>query len=104
MARLLYYLSARPPLPDLSEGLCVGSETADDWHADMHRDLPSREKARVICQQCPVINECREYALSDPAVLGTWGGLTEAERWHIRRSRSTSRAVHAAMERKVLTA
>ena len=84
LARMVHYLEAQPALPDLSEGLCVGSKDADDWHADMHRNLRDRERARALCLRCPVMDACRDYAVSDPGVQGTWGGLTEKERIRLR--------------------
>jgi WhiB family redox-sensing transcriptional regulator len=49
------------------------------------RKGPSRQQvaqARVICGRCPLLAECRDYALSmSTAVLyGVWGGLTHDER------------------------
>ncbi|WP_081792586.1 WhiB family transcriptional regulator [Rhodococcus wratislaviensis] len=37
-------------------------------------------RARRICQTCPVLAECREYALAAAEPFGTWGGMTEADR------------------------
>ena len=36
--------------------------------------------AREVCHACPVIAECREYALTTREPYGMWGGLTPAER------------------------
>ena len=51
-----------------------------DGHAN---DLRHRHtKAIKICKTCPVIFQCREYALrlaADSPVFGVWGGLTAAE-------------------------
>ena len=38
------------------------------------------EIAKNICNSCPVIVQCREYALST-RVTGIWGGTTESERY-----------------------
>lgn len=45
------------------------------------------EAAKQICEKCPVIRECREYALKNPekTEYGVWGGLSELERRAIRR-------------------
>lgn len=81
LARMLHYITAQAgPMPDLRDGLCVGSENADDWHADQHRSASLRREAREICHACPVLVECRDYALANPNLDGTWGGLTEQER------------------------
>jgi WhiB family redox-sensing transcriptional regulator len=37
----------------------------------------------AVCAQCPVIDECRDYALHNGEDIGVWGGLTEMERRRI---------------------
>lgn len=39
---------------------------------------------KPICERCPFLQECRDYAISH-AVTGFWGGMTYAERRHERR-------------------
>lgn len=40
-----------------------------------------REKrAKEICASCPVLAECRHYAITIREQHGIWGGLTEGER------------------------
>lgn len=35
--------------------------------------------AKNICRRCPVINECRQYAIRFGEQHGVWGGLTARE-------------------------
>lgn len=51
------------------------------------------ERAKAICAVCPVIDDCRDYALTIREPYGIWGGYTESER---RRAASAQRraAVH----------
>lgn len=85
LARMLHYITSQTgPMPDLRTGACVGSDDADNWHADQHREARLRAEAKSVCRRCPVIGECRDYALANPSVSGTWGGLTEQERNRIR--------------------
>lgn len=47
-----------------------------------------RDVARAlrICSHCPVLAECRQYALNaEPRVWGIWGGTTDGQRARIRR-------------------
>lgn len=44
--------------------------------------------AKKICEKCPVLEDCREHAISDPSLYGVWGALTDAERRRIRRAAS----------------
>ena len=41
---------------------------------------PRIEFAKAICAQCPVIAQCRSYALTVREPYGIWGGLSEEER------------------------
>jgi len=44
-------------------------------------------KAKVICARCEVREECLEYALGTRESHGIWGGLNEAERRALLRTR-----------------
>jgi WhiB family transcriptional regulator, redox-sensing transcriptional regulator len=41
-------------------------------------------RAKAICANCRVRQECLEYAMSTHQVHGIWGGLSEAERRSLR--------------------
>ena len=45
------------------------------------------EQARKICAECPVKDECLEYALTYRIDHGVWGGASERERRRILRAR-----------------
>jgi len=64
-------------------GACRGMDSADFFHPDGERN-PSRARrtarAKEICRRCPVIMECREFALRTREPFGVWGGLSAAER------------------------
>lgn len=40
----------------------------------------STRPAKAICKECPVTQECLDYALATGAHHGIWGGLAERER------------------------
>lgn len=42
--------------------------------------LAREERAKAICRACPVLAECREYAISIREPHGVWGGMSEQER------------------------
>lgn len=48
--------------------------------------------AKAICQTCPVIDPCREWALDQDERFGVWGGLSERERARMLGRRRTHRA------------
>lgn len=43
--------------------------------------------AKKICESCPVISECLEYALKNNERHGIWGGKSYVERKKLRRER-----------------
>ncbi|GAA4179102.1 WhiB family transcriptional regulator [Streptosporangium oxazolinicum] len=48
---------------------------------------PSAEheaRAKAVCERCPVLEECRAYALRAAEPEGIWGGLTVRERRGLR--------------------
>jgi WhiB family redox-sensing transcriptional regulator len=45
------------------------------------REKLAREaRAKEICLSCPVLQQCRSYAISIREPHGVWGGLSEQER------------------------
>lgn len=40
----------------------------------------SEVAAKAICADCPVIEECRDYAVAANEPHGIWGGLSPSER------------------------
>ena len=50
-------------------------------HLERREDRHEREAAaKAICRSCPVLTQCREYALMVREPHGIWGGLNEYER------------------------
>ena len=45
--------------------------------------LEREERAKGICAECPVREECLHYALDIREPHGIWGGLNENERKHL---------------------
>lgn len=40
----------------------------------------AEENAIALCRLCPHQNECLEVALTDPTLMGVWGGTTTRQR------------------------
>jgi WhiB family redox-sensing transcriptional regulator len=52
------------------------------------RDADLAAAAKAVCDTCPALSACREWAIAQgPPLYGIWGGLTENERHQVRRSR-----------------
>ncbi|WP_374700888.1 WhiB family transcriptional regulator [Rhodococcus globerulus] len=84
-------MASTQPVEEIAAGLswwqgdaaCCGvgssvffSPDGERGHARSRRE----SRARRICQDCPVLGKCREYALVVGEAYGTWGGMTEADR------------------------
>ena len=68
----------------MARGLCRGQVT-DLWFPSQGGDL---ETPKAICELCPVLAECRAYALARPALMGIWGGTSDRERARMRKARN----------------
>lgn len=44
------------------------------------------EQAKEVCEQCPMQEPCLEYALLTNQDSGVWGGTSEEDRRHLRRT------------------
>ena len=65
------------------QGSCRQADPTLFFHPEGERG-PSRrnrdEAAKAICAGCPVIQQCRQHALTVREPYGVWAGLTEDER------------------------
>ncbi len=67
---------------------CVGLDTelffplGTTGHA-----LDQIAQAKAVCERCPVMTHCLEWALATGQLDGVWGGRSEDERRTLRRAR-----------------
>jgi WhiB family redox-sensing transcriptional regulator len=54
-------------------------------------------EAKAVCERCPVITECLNWALETGQDAGVWGGLSEDERRSLKRRRARARARNNSM-------
>lgn len=47
-------------------------------------------RAKAVCERCPVIDECLEWALETDEKHGIWGGTTGRERQRMQRQSEAS--------------
>ncbi len=65
------------------DGLCRTVSPELFFHPEGERGPARRrrdERAKALCLQCPVLEECRQHALAAHEPYGVWGGMTEDER------------------------
>ena len=67
-------------------GACRGEDPDTFFHPEGERGPSRRNReaaAKAVCARCPVLAECRTWAISHEA-YGIWGGLTEHQRARLR--------------------
>lgn len=69
--------------PWKNDGACLGL----DPDIFFPRQGASAEPAKAICADCPVVQECLEFALRNREIHGVWGGVSERARRKLRRQR-----------------
>jgi WhiB family redox-sensing transcriptional regulator len=89
-------MSRTPPVPTSDrhawhlQAACrgeFGSAFYPPAHAEGREEKLHRERAaKAVCAGCPVQVECLDHAVTHDERHGIWGGLTDAERRHLRRS------------------
>jgi hypothetical protein len=81
----------------MARGSCRGRDLADFYPEKGTSAIP----AQFVCAGCPVLTECREYALKTDELWGTWGGLTEQDRQRIRSGKAPRPMPSMSIEQKV---
>ena len=64
-------------------GNCVKSNV--DFYPDGTAGV---NRAKKVCQDCPVKKKCLDYALKSTHQFGVWGGMSERERKRLRNGRT----------------
>ena len=62
-------------------GACIGEDPELFFPSGHHAvDGQQVQTAKSVCKRCPVMDECRKWAIESGIVFGIWGGQTEDER------------------------
>lgn len=72
--------------PDWTGALC--REFDPDWW--FPGDGETAPEAIEVCERCPLLDACREYATARPRLEGIWGGLSKRQRERLRAMRRGS--------------
>lgn len=77
-------LAAAPHTDWQTHGLCRVMDAAVFFPPAHFEHKPEREareqRAKAICNECPVRAECLDWALTTKEPHGVWGGFSESER------------------------
>jgi len=76
-----------------SHAACRDLDTERFFHPENERGprRAARESAaKAVCADCPVMEQCAEYALRNRVPYGIWGGLSETDRDRIIAERRAS--------------
>ncbi|GAA3757667.1 WhiB family redox-sensing transcriptional regulator [Spinactinospora alkalitolerans] len=75
-----------PALDWILQGSC-GQTDPEAFHPASHNLTHSEVQAALaVCQACPVLQRCRDYALARPWLTGIWGATTAHQRRRLRRT------------------
>ena len=85
-----------PPLAWRSKSACYGAMPQrfypEDWEIWDEEEI-AKVKSE-FCDQCPVREDCLDFAIGTREIEGMWGGLTHSERKsYIRRMRKDGKPV-----------
>lgn len=72
-----------PPYPAWQEQALCAQTGADFFFPEPGSSV---REAKLICGMCEMRSACLEFALANDERFGVWGGLSERERLHLRRT------------------
>jgi WhiB family transcriptional regulator, redox-sensing transcriptional regulator len=76
----------------MAQGLCAEKHPSIFFPSDG----VGVEKARKICNECPMPTHCLEYALRNRIDHGVWGGTSERQRRRILKERRVKALARAS--------
>lgn len=77
---------AAPHTEDLDwqlKGICRNHPEPELWTPDPPSVEDKSMEAKRLCHECPVMLQCRQWALARKEAWGVWGGLSEGDRHNI---------------------
>jgi WhiB family redox-sensing transcriptional regulator len=83
-----------PSSPPVMSAATAAQARCRDTPEDMFVIGHPQQKAKLICQRCPIRTQCLAEALDGGHEFGVWGGMTERERRALLRRRPDVRNWH----------
>lgn len=87
------FLAGLPKPPTWHEGAICAQTDPEAFYPEAGG---VNHEAKRICATCPVLNDCREWAIESCEPWGVWGGLSERERREERARRRKAQEESAA--------
>jgi WhiB family redox-sensing transcriptional regulator len=66
---------------DRQDRSCLGT----DPEVFVSDNLGDQNYAKLVCDKCPVLAACLNYAMERPSMVGVWGGTSYQDRSRMRR-------------------
>lgn len=79
---------------DWQDEAACKDRTDVNWFSEGPGPTRARQAAIEVCHTCPVELACLRYAVSNGENYGIWGGMTEDQRFHLRRNRKAYAALN----------
>nr|WP_189698005.1 WhiB family transcriptional regulator [Streptomyces chromofuscus] len=70
----------------MRDAACVGEDPELFFPMVEHDSDPQVARARAVCRRCPVLLDCRSWAIEHGEDAGIWGATTSTERRIISRN------------------
>lgn len=77
------YLNLADAIRKHGQPVCMTTDP-EAWYPEKQHMGPHNRKAIELCNQCPVRQQCLEYAVFAPETYGIWGGLLPRQRLALR--------------------
>jgi WhiB family redox-sensing transcriptional regulator len=61
---------------DRQDRSCLGT----DPEVFVSDNIGDQNYAKLVCERCPVVDTCRDYAMERPSLVGVWGGTSYQDR------------------------
>lgn len=81
-----YLASVSAPWMERGSEMALCAQTDPELFFPDAGEWTASRRAKKVCAACPLLTECRSWALNHPQLtpVGVWGGLTETERRRLR--------------------
>lgn len=90
------YLTLAEAIRNAEENPPCQETDPEAWFLEQS-DVGVSRRVKALCESCPVVKECGEFAIANHEQFGIWGGMTPRERSFVRLTgrRGMKRGTHS---------